>query len=176
MRDKIRLEKSRQRLNPVGEGAAARNARISPTPDNFEVFSGKVFEMWGSQPAFTEEQLASITIPFLIAAGVYEEAIDESHTKHRAELIAGAQVLLIDNASHFALWQHPRPSTRRFSRFSARSESSQVAFGRPRCASRRGCLDQRQKAGRATVPRGRSARPLGAMPGCAEISMNPHSV
>ena len=87
--------------------AAAQYARISPTPDNFEAFSGKVFEMWGSQPAFTEEQLAGIGVPFLIAAGVYEEAVDETHTKRMAELIPGAQLLLIDNASHFAHWQQP---------------------------------------------------------------------
>ena len=87
--------------------AAAQYARISPTPDNFEAFSGKVFEMWGSQPAFTEEQLAAIDVPFVIAAGVYEEAIDEAHTKRMAELIPGAQLLLIDNSSHFAHWQQP---------------------------------------------------------------------
>ena len=90
----------------VGQ-AAAQYARISPTPDNFEAFSGKVFEMWGSQPAFTEEQLAGIDVPFVVAAGVYEEAIDEVHTKRMAELIPGAQLLLIDNASHFAHWQQP---------------------------------------------------------------------
>ncbi len=88
--------------------AAAQYARISPTPDNFEAFSGKVFEMWGSQPAFTEEQLSGIGVPFLVAAGVYEEAIDEAHTKRMAELIPGAQLLLIDNASHFAHWQQPQ--------------------------------------------------------------------
>ena len=94
----------------IGEfvgAAAAQYARISPTPDAFEAFSGKVFEMWGSQPAYTEEQLAGIAVPFLIAAGVYEEAIDEAHSKRMAELIPGAQLLLIDNASHFALWQQP---------------------------------------------------------------------
>ena len=90
----------------VGQ-AAAQYARISPTPDNFEAFSGKVFEMWGSQPAFTEEQLSGIGVPFVIAAGVYEEAIDENHTRRMAELIPGAELLLIDNASHFAQWQRP---------------------------------------------------------------------
>ena len=41
----------------------------------------------------------------MIAAGVYEEGIDEGHTKRMAELIPGAQLLLIGNASHFAHWQ-----------------------------------------------------------------------
>ena len=85
--------------------SAAQYASISLTPDAFEAFSGKVFAMWGSQPTYTEEQLADITVPFLVAAGVYEEAIDEAHTKRMAELIPGAQLLLINNASHFAHWQ-----------------------------------------------------------------------
>ena len=85
--------------------AAAQYAEISPTPDAWETFSGKVFAMWGSQPDFSEDQLAGISTPFMIAAGVYEEAIDEAHTKRMAELIPGAQLLLIENASHFAQWQ-----------------------------------------------------------------------
>ena len=85
--------------------AAALYARISPTPDAFEAFSGKVFKMWGSEPAFSDEQLAGITTPTMIAAGVYEEAIDEAHTKRLAELIPDAELLLIENSSHFAHWQ-----------------------------------------------------------------------
>ena len=85
--------------------AAEQYARISPTPDTWEAFSGKVFAMWGVQPAYTKEQLASIAVPFAIAAWVYEEAVDEAHTKRMPELIPGAQLLLIGNASHFAHWQ-----------------------------------------------------------------------
>ena len=85
--------------------AAAQYARISPTPDAFEEFSGKVFKMWESQPAFSDAQLTGITVPTMIAAGVYEEAIDEAHTRSLAALIPGAQLRLIDNASHFAHWQ-----------------------------------------------------------------------
>ena len=69
--------------------AAAQYAQISSTPDAWEAFSGKVFAMWGGQPAYTDEQLAGIGVPFVIAAGVYEEAIDEGHTKRMAELIPG---------------------------------------------------------------------------------------
>ena len=85
--------------------ASTQYARISPTPDAFKEFSGKVFKMWGGEPAFSDEQLAGITAPTVIAAGVYEEAIDEAHTKRLAALIPGAKLLLIDNASHFAHWQ-----------------------------------------------------------------------
>ena len=85
--------------------AAAQYARISPVPDAWEGFSGKVFAMWGCEPVFSKEQLAGISVPFLVAAGVYEEAIDEAHTRRMAELIPGAKLLLIENASHFAHWQ-----------------------------------------------------------------------
>ncbi|MDE0696323.1 MAG: alpha/beta hydrolase, partial [Boseongicola sp.] len=85
--------------------AAAQYARISPTPEAWESFAGKVFAMWSSQPAFTDEQLEGIEVPFVIAAGVYEEAIDEAHTRRMAELIPGARLLLLGNASHFAHWQ-----------------------------------------------------------------------
>ncbi|MDE0520628.1 MAG: alpha/beta hydrolase [Boseongicola sp.] len=85
--------------------AAAQYAKISPTPDAWESFSGKVFAMWSEQPAYTDEQLEGIAVPFAIAAGVYEEAIDEAHTKRMAELIPDAQLLLLGNASHFAHWQ-----------------------------------------------------------------------
>ena len=84
---------------------AAQYARISSTPKDFKKFSGKVFKMWGGEPAFTEKQLAGIKVPTTIAAGVYEEAIDEAHTKKMASLIPGAKLLLIENASHFAHWQ-----------------------------------------------------------------------
>ena len=85
--------------------AAAQYARISPTPDAWKSFAGRVFAMWSEQPAYTDEQLRGIEVPFVIAAGVYEEAIDEAHTKRMAELIPGAQLLLLGNASHFAHWQ-----------------------------------------------------------------------
>ena len=87
--------------------AAEQYGRISPTPDNFEAFSGKVFAMWGAEPNYSEEQLQGISVPFAVAAGVYEEAIDEVHTKRMAELIPGAKLLLIGNSSHFAHWQVP---------------------------------------------------------------------
>ena len=87
--------------------AAEQYALMSATPDNFEEFSGKVFALWGTEPPFTEKQISKITAPTIIAAGVYEEAIDENHTRSLAELIPGAQLMLIDNASHFAHWQQP---------------------------------------------------------------------
>ena len=85
--------------------AAARHAEISPRPDEFEAFSGKVFALWGGFTPFTADELASISVPVLVATGVYEEAIDENHTRMLANTIPGGELWLIDNASHFAQWQ-----------------------------------------------------------------------
>ena len=87
--------------------ATEQYARISPTPDRWEEFSAKVFALWGSQPNYTEAEIAAISTPFLIAAGVYEEAIDETHTRRMVELMPNAQLCLFENASHFAPWQQP---------------------------------------------------------------------
>ena len=85
--------------------AAKQYGKLSSSPDNYKAFSDKVFALWGGLPAYTDDQLKSISVPFVIAAGVYEEAIDEGHTKKMAELIPGAKLSLIGNTSHFALWQ-----------------------------------------------------------------------
>ena len=85
--------------------SAAQYARISPTPDSFEELSAGVMAMWGTEPEYSEEDLGRISTPTLIAAGVYEEAIEETHTRRLAELIPNAELLLIENASHFAHWQ-----------------------------------------------------------------------
>ncbi len=52
-----------------------------------------------------EEQLAGISAPVLAAAGIHEEAIDESHARMMDEAIPGAKLRLTDDSSHFAMWQ-----------------------------------------------------------------------
>ena len=85
--------------------ASGTYAKTAADPSNFEAFSQKVFALWGGWTPITEDELRSISIPVTIAAGVYEEAIDENHTRMLAETIPGAELWLIENSSHFALWQ-----------------------------------------------------------------------
>ena len=85
--------------------AAAQYQAISATPEYFEEFSAKVIAMWQSEPNYTEQQMRSIAAPTFVAHGAYEEAIDETHARHMADLIPNADFWLIDNASHFAMWQ-----------------------------------------------------------------------
>lgn len=82
-------------------------ARLSPTPDQFEAFVGQISEMWASQPNWTDAQVAAITVPTVIAVGDHDEAILPAHSEKIAALIPGAQLVILPDASHFAMLQAP---------------------------------------------------------------------
>jgi pimeloyl-ACP methyl ester carboxylesterase len=82
--------------------------RLSPTPGQWDSFSAAVGKMWDTQPAFTADQLRSITVPTLIADGEYDEAIRPEHTRYMAASIPGARLVILSNVSHFAMLQSPQ--------------------------------------------------------------------
>ena len=82
-----------------------RYREISKTPDRWEKFNEKVVNLWMKSRNVPNTHLAKISAPVLVAAGVYEEAIDENHTRMIADNIPNSKLWLIDNASHFAMWQ-----------------------------------------------------------------------
>jgi len=82
-------------------------ARLSPTPDEFDAFVAQISEMWATEPKFTKEQLKAITVPTVIFDGDHDEAIEPAHTAEMAELIPGAELIIMKDASHFAMWQQP---------------------------------------------------------------------
>jgi pimeloyl-ACP methyl ester carboxylesterase len=63
--------------------------------------------MWASQPNWTDDQLAAITVPTAVVAGDYDEAILRAHTEKIAALIPGAKLVILPEASHFAMLQAP---------------------------------------------------------------------
>ena len=63
--------------------------------------------MWATEPNYTEEQLKSITTPILVLDGAKEEAIDLNQTKLMALLIPGAELNLMPDTGHFALFEVP---------------------------------------------------------------------
>ena len=81
--------------------------RLSKTPDQYDAFVAQISHMWESQPAWTKEQLAKITTPTAIVAGDHDEAIKRQHTEYMASVIPGAKLILLPNASHFAMLQAP---------------------------------------------------------------------
>jgi len=82
-------------------------ARLSPTPDQYEQFVGEIVKMWGSQPAFTKEDLATIKTPVWVVLGDHDEAVKRDHTEYMASAIPGSKLVILENASHFAMLQDP---------------------------------------------------------------------
>lgn len=81
--------------------------KMSKTPDQYDAFVTQISHMWESQPNWPKEQLAKITTPTAIVAGDHDEAIKREHTEYMASVIPGAKLIILPNASHFAMLQAP---------------------------------------------------------------------
>ncbi|RWB06665.1 MAG: alpha/beta fold hydrolase [Mesorhizobium sp.] len=81
--------------------------KMSKTPDQYDAFVAQMSHMWETEPAWTKEQLAEITTPTAIVAGDHDEAIKREHTEYIASAIPGAKLIILPNASHFAMLQAP---------------------------------------------------------------------
>ncbi|RRH96433.1 alpha/beta fold hydrolase [Mesorhizobium tamadayense] len=81
--------------------------KMSKTPDQYDAFVAQISHMWESQPAWTKEELGKITTPTAIVAGDHDEAIKRAHTEYMASAIPGARLIILPNASHFAMLQAP---------------------------------------------------------------------
>jgi pimeloyl-ACP methyl ester carboxylesterase len=79
----------------------------SATPKDYDAFVEQISKMWASQPNWTDAQLKAITAPVLVVDGDHDEAIKREHTEYIAATIAGAGLLILPNASHFAFLQDP---------------------------------------------------------------------
>jgi pimeloyl-ACP methyl ester carboxylesterase len=97
---------------PVFGAYLARAAQeyqvLSPTPQQWEQFSAAVTQMWGTLPAFTRSELASIKVPTTIADGEFDEAIKQTHDEYMAQAIPGARLVILPDVSHFAMLQDPQ--------------------------------------------------------------------
>jgi len=85
---------------------------LSPHPERWEEFLDNISHMWATEPNYTEEQLRSITTPFLILDGAKEEAIDLNQTKLMALLIPGAELVIMPDTGHFAAFEQPEEFAR----------------------------------------------------------------
>lgn len=81
--------------------------KLSKTPGEYDAFVTQISHMWESQPAWTTEQLGTITTPTAIVLGDHDEAITREHTEYMASVIPGAKLIILPNASHFAMLQAP---------------------------------------------------------------------
>lgn len=94
-------------FNAYIEQAATDYVRLSPNPDGFEAFLNNIGNMWATEPQFTEEQMMGIPNDVLILDGWDEEAIYPEHNFEMAALIPNAELTLMPNIGHFAMFLEP---------------------------------------------------------------------
>jgi pimeloyl-ACP methyl ester carboxylesterase len=81
--------------------------KLSPTPNEYDAFVKQISEMWATQPAWTAADLGKITVPITLAIGDHDEAVKLDHTEMMAKEIPGAKLVILKDASHFAMLQDP---------------------------------------------------------------------
>ncbi|QND49061.1 alpha/beta hydrolase [Rhizobium lusitanum] len=82
--------------------------KLSPTPNEYDAFVKQISDMWATQPAWTATDLGKITVPITLAIGDHDEAVKLDHTQMMAKEIPGAKLVILKNASHFAMLQDPK--------------------------------------------------------------------
>ena len=81
--------------------------RLSKTPADYESFLAAISKMWETEPNYSQDQLHHISVPTAISDGEHDEAIRRDHTEEMAKLIPNAKLIILPDASHFAMWQQP---------------------------------------------------------------------
>ncbi|WP_027669095.1 alpha/beta fold hydrolase [Rhizobium leguminosarum] len=81
--------------------------KLSPTPNEYDAFVTQISEMWATQPAWTAADLGKIAVPVTLAIGDHDEAVKLDHTEMMAKDIPGAKLVILKDASHFAMLQDP---------------------------------------------------------------------
>jgi pimeloyl-ACP methyl ester carboxylesterase len=81
--------------------------KLSPTPNEYDAFVNQISEMWATQPTWTAADLGKITVPVTLAIGDHDEAVKLDHTEMMAKQIPGAKLIILKDASHFAMLQDP---------------------------------------------------------------------
>ena len=87
--------------------AAGQYARVSPTPGDFPAFRKAIETMWAKEPNYSARDLGRVHTPVAIVDGDHDEAIKRGHTEYLAKAIPGARLVILPNASHFAMLQQP---------------------------------------------------------------------
>ncbi len=77
-------------------------AELSPTPDQFDEFSEAVGLMQRTQPNYSADDLAQISVPVTIVQSEQDEFIKPEHAEYLAQNIPNAEYVYLRGVSHFA--------------------------------------------------------------------------
>lgn len=83
--------------------------QLSATPEQFTQLVQDVSLMQRTQPNYSMQDLAKITVPVRIVQSERDEFIKLEHAEYLARTIPGASFLLLQEVSHFAPLQRPEP-------------------------------------------------------------------
>ena len=82
-------------------------ARLSATPDQFDEFSDAVGLMQKTQPNYSANDLAHISVPVAVVQSEHDEFIRHEHAEYLARSIPNPEVIYLPGVSHFAPLQRP---------------------------------------------------------------------
>lgn len=87
-------------------------AQLSATPDQFDAFSDAVGLMQRTQPNYSANDLAQISVPVVIVHSEQDEFIKREHAEYLARSIPNAKFVYLPGVSHFAPLQRPEQFNR----------------------------------------------------------------
>jgi pimeloyl-ACP methyl ester carboxylesterase len=100
-------------ITPILRRCISRHAqdykRLSATPDQFDEFSKAVGLMQRTQPNYSANDLAEISVPVAIVQSEHDEFIKREHAEYLARSIPKAEFVTLHGVSHFAPLQRPEP-------------------------------------------------------------------
>lgn len=84
----------------------------SPHPERWEEMVENIRQTWLTEPAWTQDEIASIQTPTLVLDGIDEEVIDIDHARLMAELLPNSALILMPGTGHFAMYDQSEEFTR----------------------------------------------------------------
>jgi len=82
-------------------------AELSATPEDFDRFVEDVSLMQRTQPNYSAQDLANISVPVAIVQSEHDEFINGEHAEYLAKSIPGAELIILKEVTHFAPLQRP---------------------------------------------------------------------
>ncbi|MCB0124884.1 MAG: alpha/beta hydrolase [Caldilineaceae bacterium] len=82
-------------------------AQLSSTPDQFQQLMDDVSAMQQTQPNYTAEQLARVSVTVTVVHSEHDEFIKREHAEYLATTIPNADFVYLPEVSHFAPLQRP---------------------------------------------------------------------
>lgn len=92
---------------PPYERLIADYRRLAPEPERFEELGKALDALYAVAPNYSDEALGGISVPVLVLDGEADEFVKTDHTRRLAELIPGAELVLIPGTGHFAPFVRP---------------------------------------------------------------------